>query len=402
MAEVWGRRGFGRTIQYGLLVVLFGLVCATASAAEPSGGTAPTGAAGGSASTPLPRVLAIQCVKDCGGVRSAKPESLVRLRGRNLEYAEAVVFLGLEGSEDDLVVEPSKVRRKRIDVQVPRRAQAGPVAVVTADGLRSKPSRTALDVVLTSAKRSAGAIDVELSAHKIFFDGVRQAAITFMVREPANAVVELVRDADASVVYRWDVGPVAPGEPRTVSWDGTAGGKVQAEGRYSFRVFAKDEAGAVTASTSQETDETLPADSFLFLRHKFPVRGPHDYGEYAASFGGGRGHQGHDVFARCGTPLVAARGGVVQFKQTHSRAGNYVVIDGEATDDDYIYMHMRDKALVDEGDRVQTGQLIGYVGDTGRAHGCHLHFELWTGPGWYSGGDPFDPLPNLQAWDRTS
>jgi murein DD-endopeptidase MepM/ murein hydrolase activator NlpD len=223
------------------------------------------------------------------------------------------------------------------------------------------------------------------------------------VGETAAVIVELVRSRDGAVVYRWDVGQVPAATTQTVTWDGTAGGKVQADGRYEFRVFATG-SGGVTASSSQaeEEEEAGGPNSFLFLRHKFPVRGPHQYGEFAASFGGGRGHQGQDVFAECGTPLVAARGGVVKFKQTHSRAGHYIVIDGEATDVDYVYMHMRDKALVNKGDRVLTGQLLGYVGDTGRAHGCHLHFEMWTGPGWYSGGSAFDPLPELQAWDRLS
>jgi murein DD-endopeptidase MepM/ murein hydrolase activator NlpD len=65
-------------------------------------------------------------------------------------------------------------------------------------------------------------------------------------------------------------------------------------------------------------------------------------------------------------------------------------------------MHLREPALVDKGDRVRTGQPIGYVGDTGDASACHLHFEMWTSPGWYSGGSPFDPLPGLLTWDKAS
>ena len=78
------------------------------------------------------------------------------------------------------------------------------------------------------------------------------------------------------------------------------------------------------------------------------------------------------------------------------------MIDGARTGADFVYMHLREAALVDKGDKVKTGQLIGFVGDTGRADGCHLHFEEWTAPGWYSGGKAFDPLPDLKAWDVQS
>jgi murein DD-endopeptidase MepM/ murein hydrolase activator NlpD len=129
----------------------------------------------------------------------------------------------------------------------------------------------------------------------------------------------------------------------------------------------------------------------------FPIAGPHEIGETVAqSFGGPRGHEGHDIFAKCGTPLVAAHGGVVQHVDFEGRAGNYIVIslpDGTSE----AYMHMAEPTPLEAGDQVAAGQPIGLVGDTGDAEGCHLHFELWTAPGWYEGGEPIDPLPMLRA-----
>ncbi len=129
----------------------------------------------------------------------------------------------------------------------------------------------------------------------------------------------------------------------------------------------------------------------------FPVRGKHEYGSGTNRFGGGRGHQGQDVFAACGTPLVAARAGTVRLATFQERAGNYVVVDApDGTSQ--AYMHLQAPAGVARGDAVAAGQPLGRVGQTGRATGCHLHFELWTG-GWQSGGRPIDPLPALKRWD---
>jgi murein DD-endopeptidase MepM/ murein hydrolase activator NlpD len=77
------------------------------------------------------------------------------------------------------------------------------------------------------------------------------------------------------------------------------------------------------------------------------------------------------------------------------------VIDGKQTERDYVYMHLN-RNETRTGERVRTGEPIGTVGDTGNAQGCHLHFELWTKPGWYEGGHAVDPLPDLKAWDRYS
>jgi murein DD-endopeptidase MepM/ murein hydrolase activator NlpD len=107
------------------------------------------------------------------------------------------------------------------------------------------------------------------------------------------------------------------------------------------------------------------------------------------------------VLAACGTPLVAARGGKVLGAGYGGGGGNYVAIPAAGSSCDYVYMHLRDTPLVKEGKRVYTGQPIGFVGRTGDASACHLHFELWQGP-WFSGGRTVDPLTTLRGWDRLS
>jgi murein DD-endopeptidase MepM/ murein hydrolase activator NlpD len=133
----------------------------------------------------------------------------------------------------------------------------------------------------------------------------------------------------------------------------------------------------------------------------FPVQGPHSYGGPGSRFGApraGHTHQGQDISAACGTPLVSVMTGTVQYAGYQSAAGNYVVIDNNGTEDDFVYMHLSTPAYVATNGVVAAGQQIGTVGETGDATGCHLHFEYWQGD-WYGGGQPIDPLPYLLAWD---
>jgi murein DD-endopeptidase MepM/ murein hydrolase activator NlpD len=156
------------------------------------------------------------------------------------------------------------------------------------------------------------------------------------------------------------------------------------------------------ASTSEAPPVTL---GFSLYGYAFPLLGPHSFGTSADRFGAprsGHTHQGQDILAKCGTPIVAARGGRVQYAGYQSAAGNYVVIDGRGTGFDMVYMHMSEPSALQEGMSVRTGQPIGFVGETGDAVGCHLHFEMWEPPGWYEGGSPIDPLPYLERWDRYS
>jgi murein DD-endopeptidase MepM/ murein hydrolase activator NlpD len=68
-----------------------------------------------------------------------------------------------------------------------------------------------------------------------------------------------------------------------------------------------------------------------------------------------------------------------------------------------MYAHLQKRSPLTEGARVRTGQPIGRVGDTGNASGCHLHFEIWSAPGWYEGGDAMPSVGrNLKLWDTWS
>jgi murein DD-endopeptidase MepM/ murein hydrolase activator NlpD len=113
---------------------------------------------------------------------------------------------------------------------------------------------------------------------------------------------------------------------------------------------------------------------------------------------------GQDVGARCAAPAVAARGGKIQWRGYQaSGAGYYLVVDGKANGHDYVYMHLRRRHRPKEGTRVRTGERIGRVGASGNASGCHLHFELWSRPGWYEGGHAMRSVTShLRQWDAWS
>jgi murein DD-endopeptidase MepM/ murein hydrolase activator NlpD len=146
----------------------------------------------------------------------------------------------------------------------------------------------------------------------------------------------------------------------------------------------------------------VPAGGFVATPGIFPVRGTYSFGGDDARFGAARNghvHQGQDVMAAEGTPLVSPRAGVVFWRAVQKGgAGHYLVIRGD-DGRDYVFMHLvAGSETVSKGDPVTAGQVIGAVGQTGDAEGPHLHFEIWPN-GWYAkGSEPIDPLPDLTAW----
>lgn len=85
-------------------------------------------------------------------------------------------------------------------------------------------------------------------------------------------------------------------------------------------------------------------------------------------------HEGLDFLAEVGTPIRAAASGIVVIAERTPDYGNIVKIDhGSGVETRYAHAS---RLLVKAGDRVEKGQLIAEVGNTGRSTGPHLHFEV--------------------------
>jgi murein DD-endopeptidase MepM/ murein hydrolase activator NlpD len=364
---------------------------------------------GGATYTATPAVATVACVKNCAPKQRIQGGSTARLSGQNLDGVTKVVF---EGSGTKGAAKAATIRARSataLVVAVPFDAQTGPVQAMASGGVQATtkpvkvlPAPAPESQPALSPAPGAPSLETATSAAKWFLGAQRGVVFSYRLdgSAPADVDVNLIRASDGSVVQTWTQAQVPPGQVRTVRWTGVTGGAIQPEGRYAFRALVHN--GDVTVSSASADD--TGRDAFDFYQHIFPVRGPHNYGGPEDRFGAqrqGHTHQGQDVLAACGTKLVAAQGGTVIYSGFQSAAGNYVVIHG-LDGNDNSYMHLAQPSPFSQGDTVFTGQQIGIVGDTGDATACHLHFEIWTAPGWYNGGHVIDPLPSLQAWDTFS
>jgi murein DD-endopeptidase MepM/ murein hydrolase activator NlpD len=104
---------------------------------------------------------------------------------------------------------------------------------------------------------------------------------------------------------------------------------------------------------------------------------------------GGRRHQGTDVLAPYGSPVVAVTAGSIH--TDYSSAGGISLYLRGTDGDEYFYAH-NSRNVARDGQHVAAGELIAYVGTTGNARGgpAHVHFERHPG-----GGRPVDPYPFL-------
>ena len=151
----------------------------------------------------------------------------------------------------------------------------------------------------------------------------------------------------------------------------------------------------------------FPARAAEGIPMYFPVAGPATYGpDFGYPRPGGRQHQGVDIFADKGIPVLAVADGIVEHAGEGVRAGYFLVLrhpDGWTS----WYLHLNDDSRgtddgqgfgwlegISVGVSIEGGDPIGWVGDSGNAEGTspHLHFELHM-----PDGTVVDPYPYLQA-----
>jgi murein DD-endopeptidase MepM/ murein hydrolase activator NlpD len=140
-----------------------------------------------------------------------------------------------------------------------------------------------------------------------------------------------------------------------------------------------------------------PADGGVF-----PVAGPHTYGDGIGVARKGHTHQGQDIIAAQGTPVVAPVGGTVLYTDYQASAAGYYVVEQATDGRAFFFAHcQKGSVAVAPGQPVATGQRLCLVGHSGDASGPHLHFEIWVG-GWRvdKNSQFIDPLATLKSWDR--
>lgn len=156
----------------------------------------------------------------------------------------------------------------------------------------------------------------------------------------------------------------------------------------------RDEQFKALFSRWQSMDgSTATTKSSVSIPSRMPVEGVRLSSDFGTRIhpvlGGRRGHKGVDLAGPTGTPIHATADGIVSRADWFSSYGLYVSLEhGGSLQTRYGHMS---RVNVAAGQRVRKGEIIGYVGSTGRSTGPHLHYEVRIA------GAAVNPVPYLQA-----
>ena len=181
-----------------------------------------------------------------------------------------------------------------------------------------------------------------------------------------------------------DAGIVVPDEPDEDSVPGAPTQRDDSEAYAIFQAWKRLDTG-LTANIGIAIPSRRPIEQ-MSLSSSYGMRVHPITGKLAR-------HNGVDIPAPYGTPIYATADGIVGRAQRLGGYGNYVEIEhGNAIETRYGHMS---SFVVQPGQQVKKGDVIGYVGSTGRSTGNHLHYEVRID------GEPVNPMPFLRSDSMT-
>jgi murein DD-endopeptidase MepM/ murein hydrolase activator NlpD len=170
--------------------------------------------------------------------------------------------------------------------------------------------------------------------------------------------------------------------------------------RSLFNGWKAMDSSAEFATTPAGTAATAPKfrPSSVAVPSRMPVEGASLTSGYGLRnhpvLGGRRQHRGVDLAMPTGTPVYATADGVISKAEWFSSYGLYISVEhGAAIQTRYGHLS---RLAVAAGQQVKKGDLIGYVGSTGRSTGPHLHYEVRIA------GTAVNPVPYMQGSVRTA
>ncbi|AMU93524.1 MULTISPECIES: M23 family metallopeptidase [Sphingopyxis] len=181
-----------------------------------------------------------------------------------------------------------------------------------------------------------------------------------------------------------DAGIVVPDEPDEDSVPGAPTQRDDSEAYAIFQAWKRLDTG-LTANIGIAIPSRRPIEQ-MSLSSSYGMRVHPITGKLAR-------HNGVDIPAPYGTPIYATADGIVGRAQRLGGYGNYVEIEhGNAIETRYGHMS---SFVVQPGQQVKKGDVIGYVGSTGRSTGNHLHYEVRID------GEPVNPMPFVRSDSMT-
>ncbi|MBN8544361.1 MAG: M23 family metallopeptidase [Alphaproteobacteria bacterium] len=274
---------------------------------------------------------------------------------------------------------------QKISLKLARHESVGDKAAVKELAINLPNLSTVELAKLKDGSFTVEAIKAELTDHAMLAKGTVRSSLYQAAGDagiPSYVMGEIVKAFSYDVDFQREI---HPGNVLEVLMDKrtTKEGKVagHANPRYASLTLGKRKLEIFRFTDSNGRDSWFNAKGENVVKSllKTPVHAARITSGYGMRrhpiLGFNKMHQGVDFGARTGTPILAAGDGIVTYRGWKGGYGNYVQIRHNGTYST-AYAHASRFGNIRVGSRVKQGQVIAYVGTTGRSTGPHLHFEV--------------------------